>query len=237
MRPARSVQEELLSTYGKSILFDYSYRYFYGDGYGKTFRVLNLKKASAIKAHELMLGGLLIFYQQAMLHRGYWEEARTYNIEKPLWVLLGTSVSRKRPDEKDTTKTAEEERTDVGEVVAFLRRFLEDPDWAVDRIAKTISGKSGFAETDAGTDLFEKHIKHLSGDDGARPLQEDLPGTFSRAGRARSGGNQAQQRDRFACDRGFTERTSLLRPYQHRRCGGLPEVPAGKALRSRSSRM
>jgi len=164
---SRNVQEELLSTYGKSILFDYSYRYFYGDGYGKTFRVLNLKKASSIKAHELMLGGLLIFYQQGMLHRGYWEEARTYNIEKPLWVLLGTSVSRKRPDERDTTKTAEEERTDVGEVIAFLRRFLEDPDWAVNRIAKTISGQSGFAETDAGTDLFEKQIKHLSGDDGA----------------------------------------------------------------------
>jgi hypothetical protein len=164
---ARSVQEELLSTYGKAILLDYSYRYFYGDGYGKTFRVLNLKKASASKAHELMLGGLLIFYQQAMLHRGYWEEARAYNIEKPLWVLLGTSVSRKRPDEKDATKTAEEERTDVGEVVAFLRRFLEDPDWAVDRIAKTISGKSGFAQTDAGTDFFEKHIKYLSGEDDA----------------------------------------------------------------------
>ncbi len=164
---SRSVQEELLSTYGKSILFDYSYRYFYGDGYGKTFRVLNLKKASAEKAHELMLGGLLIFYHQAMLHRRHWEKARGYNIEKPLWVLLGTSVSRKRPDEKDATKTAEEERTDVGEVVAFLRRFLEDPDWAVDRIARTISGKSGFAETDAGNDLFEKHIRHLSGDDGA----------------------------------------------------------------------
>jgi hypothetical protein len=73
---SRTVQEELLSTYGKAILFDYSYRYFYGDGYGKTFRVLNLKKASAEKAHELMLGGLLIFYHQAMLHRRHWEEMR-----------------------------------------------------------------------------------------------------------------------------------------------------------------
>lgn len=161
----RKVREELLGTYGKSILFDYSYRYFYGDGYGKTFRVLNLNKAPAAKAHELMLGGLLIFYQQSMLHRQYHEEARTYNIEKPLWVLLGTSVSRKRPDEKDTTRTAEEERTDVGEVVAFLRRFLEDPDWAVERIARTIAGKSGFTELDSGNDLFEKHLRYLAGED------------------------------------------------------------------------
>jgi hypothetical protein len=164
---SRSVQEELLSTYGKAILFDYSYRYFYGDGYGKTFSVLNLEKASATKAHELMLGGLLIFYHQSLLHRVHWEETRGYNIEKPLWVLLGTSVSRKRPDEKDSTKSAEEERTDVGEVVAFLRKFLEDPDWAVNHIAKTIAGKSGISESDAGTDLFEKHIKHLSGYEGA----------------------------------------------------------------------
>ncbi|MGH7381116.1 MAG: DEAD/DEAH box helicase family protein [Candidatus Methylomirabilales bacterium] len=157
----KSVREDLLSEYGKAILFDYSYRYFYGDGYGKTFRVLNLKKASAAKAHELMLGGLLVFYQQAMVHRQHGEELRLYNVEKPLWVLLGTSVSRKRPDEKDTSVAAQEERTDVAEVVAFLRKFLEDLDWAVDRIAKTIAGKSGFADLYSGNDLFEKHLRYL----------------------------------------------------------------------------
>jgi hypothetical protein len=158
----KTVRDELLGTYGKAILFDYSYRYFYGDGYGKTFRVLNLKRASATKAHELMLGGLLVFYQQTMLHRRHGEEARTYNLEKPLWVLLGSSVSRKRPDEKDTSIAAEEERTDVGEVVAFLRRFLEEPGWAVNCTAKTIAGKSGFVELDSGSDLFEKHLRYLA---------------------------------------------------------------------------
>lgn len=162
---SRSAQEDLLAAYGKAIIFDYSYRYFYGDGYGKTFRVLNLKKASADKAHDLMLGGLLIFYCQAMLHTRHWEGARRYNIEKPLWVLLGTSVSRKRPDEKDATKTAEEERTDVGEVIAFLRRFLEDPGWAEARVGKTIAGKSGFTEMDSGADLFAGYIGHISGED------------------------------------------------------------------------
>ena len=169
----RSVREDLLSEYGKAILFDYSYRYFYGDGYGKTFRVLNLKKASAAKAHELMLGGLLVFYQQAMLHRRHHEELRPYNVEKPLWVLLGTSVSKKRPDEKDTSKTAEEERTDVAEVVAFLRKFLEDPDWTVDRVAKIIAGKSGFSELDSGNDLFEKRLRHLASEK-AEPLYKRI---------------------------------------------------------------
>jgi hypothetical protein len=32
----------LEQTYAKCILFDYSYKYFYGDGYGKDYRILNL---------------------------------------------------------------------------------------------------------------------------------------------------------------------------------------------------
>ena len=34
--------DPLTIEYGKAIVFDYSYRYFYGDGYGKDFRILNL---------------------------------------------------------------------------------------------------------------------------------------------------------------------------------------------------
>ena len=37
----KSVREDLLSEYGKAILLDYSYRYFYGDGYGKTLTRLH----------------------------------------------------------------------------------------------------------------------------------------------------------------------------------------------------
>ncbi|WP_287155753.1 hypothetical protein, partial [Candidatus Solincola tengchongensis] len=33
----------LTAEYGKAIVFDYSYKYFYGDGFGKDFRILNLK--------------------------------------------------------------------------------------------------------------------------------------------------------------------------------------------------
>ena len=36
--------DELTEEYGKAIIFDYSYRYFHGDGYGKDFSILNLKE-------------------------------------------------------------------------------------------------------------------------------------------------------------------------------------------------
>jgi len=35
--------DPLTAEYGKAIVFDYSYRYFYEDGYGKDFRILNLQ--------------------------------------------------------------------------------------------------------------------------------------------------------------------------------------------------
>ena len=38
---------DLIDEYGKAIAFDYSYRYFYGDGYGKNFRILNVKHDGA----------------------------------------------------------------------------------------------------------------------------------------------------------------------------------------------
>jgi len=65
----RRGREELLHEYGKIIGFDYSYAHFYGDGYGKRFNVLNLSHARASQAHELLLGGLLVFYQQMETYR------------------------------------------------------------------------------------------------------------------------------------------------------------------------
>lgn len=36
---------EIETAYTKNILFDYSYRYFYEDGYGKDYRIFNLPKS------------------------------------------------------------------------------------------------------------------------------------------------------------------------------------------------
>ncbi|HZU36119.1 MAG TPA: hypothetical protein VFA18_09430, partial [Gemmataceae bacterium] len=82
-------------------------------------------------------------------------------IEKPLWVLLGTTVSKKRPNERDTSQAATQERTDVAEVVAFLRRFLEEPAWAIERIAQTAAGESGFEDKETRQDLFRPHLDQL----------------------------------------------------------------------------
>ena len=55
----------LESIYAKNILFDYSYKYFYRDGLGKDYRILNLADDSDEERRRLYLTACLVaFYQQ-----------------------------------------------------------------------------------------------------------------------------------------------------------------------------
>ena len=58
-------QKTLTQTYAKCILFDYSYKFFYNDGYGKDFNILNLAEEHEDETRPLYLTAcLLSFYQQ-----------------------------------------------------------------------------------------------------------------------------------------------------------------------------
>ena len=93
-----SKSEELATEYGKAILFDYSYRHFHGDGYGKDFRVLNLKNQTDEYTDLLLMGDLLSFYQQRRYYNERCDDLKPYNLEPPLWVFVGFSVNKERGD-------------------------------------------------------------------------------------------------------------------------------------------
>ena len=60
-----SSNEKLIQEYAKSILFNYSYRCFYKDGYGKEYSILNLAEDDEINIRErYLVACLLIFYQK-----------------------------------------------------------------------------------------------------------------------------------------------------------------------------
>ncbi len=163
---SKKVQSELLGEYGKTILFDYSYRHFYEDGYGKDFRVLNLARAREDQAHELLLGGLLVYFQQLFLFRKNSTTFRPYNLERPLWVFLGSSVNA-------VYKQEHRNRSDVATVVAFLRRFLEDSTWAIACIRRVLKSESGFRDAESKEDLFASRLTSLAGND-ARDLYSEI---------------------------------------------------------------
>ena len=62
---AASSDKSLAKRYQKCIIFDYSYKYFYQDGYGKDYNILNLANDSDEAKRKLYLTACLIaFYQQ-----------------------------------------------------------------------------------------------------------------------------------------------------------------------------
>jgi len=59
---------ELTEEYARCVLFDYSYKYFYRDGFGKDYRILNLADDKNDETRRLYLTAcLLAFYQQVVL--------------------------------------------------------------------------------------------------------------------------------------------------------------------------
>ena len=83
--------KETLKEYAKSILFDYSYKYFYLAGYGKDFSVLNVKqtKISEKEFQETMfVANLLSFYEQVLSYEENKNLAKEHNLEKPLWIFF-----------------------------------------------------------------------------------------------------------------------------------------------------
>jgi hypothetical protein len=147
--------DQLTTEYGKAIVFDYSYRYFHGDGYGKDFHILNLKEeATEDRTETLLLGSLLSFYEQQRVFGEHAEALRPYNLERPLWVFVGSTVNAVYTEDK-------KRRSDVLTVARFLHHVLENKrGWAVKTIKKLMDGKSGLVSPD-GRDIFEDKFKHL----------------------------------------------------------------------------
>ena len=148
-------KDELTEEYGKCIVFDYSYRYFHGDGYGKDFHILNLKEETTEeKTETLLLGNLLSFYEQLKCFEEQKKKLRPYNLEKPLWVFVGSTVNAVYTEDK-------RKRSDVLTVARFLHHFLENKrNWAIKAVKKIVEGKTGLIDA-YGEDVFTGRFDYL----------------------------------------------------------------------------
>lgn len=126
-----------LEEYAKAIVFDYSYRYFYLDGYGKDFSVLNVKPGN-IKQQQfqeiMFVANLLAFYQQSMAYEDSIWLAREHNLEKPLWIFVGTTVN--------------EEESDVIQIIGLFHKVLHDEEWMQKHAKIILDGQSGLKNED-----------------------------------------------------------------------------------------
>ncbi|MBT2999691.1 MAG: DEAD/DEAH box helicase family protein [Candidatus Thiodiazotropha sp. (ex Ctena orbiculata)] len=141
----------LINQYAQCILFDYSYKYFYGDGFGKDYQILNLDSETQENYLELYLVAcLLAFFQQQRLYEEQEVACRPFNIEKPLWIFVGGKV---------TATLASKDASDIVEILLFLARFLSDRPATVGRIKRVL--EDGLVAAD-GRNLFAGRFAYLN---------------------------------------------------------------------------
>jgi len=143
--------KETLKEYAKSIIFDYSYKYFYLDGYGKDFSVLNVKQAkiNEQKFQETMfIANMLSFYEQLLNFEENKNLAKEHNLEKPLWIFVGTTV------------TGKEEESDVIQIVEFIRRVIQDEEWVLKKAKDILNGRTSLKDEN-NDDVFENKFDYL----------------------------------------------------------------------------
>jgi len=150
--------KELLEEYAKAIIIDYSYKYFYEDSYGKDFYIYNIKEDantedakntySEEKERLLLTAGLLSFYEQLNIFEKNKEELTEYNIEKPLWIFVGSKVSGKGIN------------SDIVKIILFLDKILQDEKYLKDNIQKILEGRSELIDNE-GNDLFKGKFESI----------------------------------------------------------------------------
>jgi superfamily II DNA or RNA helicase len=139
-------KEDILKEYAKAIIFDYSYKHFYLDGYGKDFWVLNIKNSKIDDFTEMAFcANLLDFYQQLLVYEEKRGIAKEHNIEKPLWIFVGSTVSGKSID------------SDIVKVLDLIRNSL-NRDWLKERIGKILRGEF---KNQQGEDIFRHRFERL----------------------------------------------------------------------------
>ena len=168
--------DALRDAYGKSLLFDYPYRAFHADGYGKDYAIANLPQgAEDENSRFYLLGALLSFYRQCRI----WREGRAgwteFNVTRPLWVFLGKTVTGNTNADRAT-------RSDVVLILDFLGWVLARGGAVRPMLARLLAGESGLTGED-GRDYFADRFKGLEGE-APGALYDDICQTLFRgAGR------------------------------------------------------
>lgn len=148
----KAADRKMWGEYGKSIIIDYSYKYFYGDGYGKDYRIYNLKAGvDEMHRHLYLVGCLMSFFQQVIFSKEKKTAIVPFNIENPLLIFVGNRV---------TATTSDAELSDVQEVLSFLDRFVRNKQESVKCINQVLREDTGLVDK-YGRDLFTHDFNTL----------------------------------------------------------------------------
>lgn len=141
----------LTDLYARSTLFDYSYRWFYGDGFGKDYQILNLEDDSNAEwMASYLTACLLAFFQQQRLYREREAAFRPFNLERPLWIFVGGSV---------TATLATRDASDIVEILRFLSGYVANRADSIEHIRRVLHHGLVTAQ---GRNLFAGRFPYLN---------------------------------------------------------------------------
>ena len=144
-------QKSLTQTYAKCILFDYSYKFFYNDGYGKDFNILNLAEEREEETRPLYLTAcLLACYQQSRRYADGGPALVPYLLERPLMVFVGGSVTGQRQAQEDT---------DLVLILKFLAGFIDNRAEAERRLTRLLARQDGLVA--GGQRVFDRFFSYV----------------------------------------------------------------------------
>lgn len=143
----------LENIYTKCILFDYSYKYFYNDGYGKDYHILNLEEDDdEVFRKRYLTACLLAFYQQQKLFADKKIELKKFLIDKPLWIFVGGSV---------TKATKKKDVSDIIDILLFLANFISNPQESKTFIRELLAGHGDIRDAN-GRDIFRNSFIYIN---------------------------------------------------------------------------
>lgn len=153
--------------YAKAVLFDYSYRWFYEDGFGKDYQILNLPSTYAQVQFAYLTACLLKYYQQLRIYEEKLIDFAPFNLEKPLWVFVGSTVASIKSTKTEKGKkidVIDETASDVAQIVRFIAQFLDDRVGCTKIINDLLTGNgNGLGLLDAdGNDIFAGALTYLA---------------------------------------------------------------------------
>jgi hypothetical protein len=147
-------QKDLLNEYGKATLFDYSYKYFHKDGYGKDFQILNLSEKWNKEQEDLYLvASILTFYEQLIGYKESQQDIAAFNIEKPLAIFVGSKVTAVRTEGSKSV-------SDVVRVLQFLEAFVREPEKSINYIDRLLGNKDGLNDNN-GHSIFSNAFRYI----------------------------------------------------------------------------
>ena len=145
-------KKSLVNEYAKTILFDYSYKHFYRDGFGKDYHILNLSDDdNKTFVQKYLTGALLSFYQQKLVFKENPSAVKQFMLANPLWIFVGGTV---------TKSLSKSDAADIPRILKFFQWFIKEEQDATNYLGLLLKGKDGIVDQE-NRSIFKTFFEYV----------------------------------------------------------------------------